>query len=431
MKRVFLLLGVAALGMCAASAANAKIVSISFDGLCDGFDIVVNRTAQIALETGNGCDEGANFGAGTIGKIRGTGRAITFAVNLSPKGGSAYQYVYVVSYPLVTGGTWSNFYTQDGKLVTKVVPAPTPSIMGRGTQQVEHEARRTGYADITVARVRDLKMQVSAYLDRIGVSQPVTTDLNGLRILHRAHLVGIPYENLDVQLGRPVTIELPPTYEKIVENHRGGWCYEMNGLFGWALRELGFDVSRGAGGVMREAMGDFSVGNHLVLHVRLPEGDYLADVGFGDGPIDPFRVAPGEFSDGRFQFALSQPDADWWRLHNRAAGGAKSFDFRLLPADEGLLSEKCRFLQASEASPFVQNLVCQRHTQDGITMLRGRVLRKVTSQTSEERLLENADDLLMTLKTEFDLDVPEAASLWPKILARHAALFGEGTAKPS
>lgn len=132
MKRVFLLLGVAALGMCAASAANAKIVSISFDGLCDGFDIVVNRTAQIALETGNGCDEGANFGAGTIGKIRGTGRAITFAVNLSPKGGSAYQYVYVVSYPLVTGGTWSNFYTQDGKLVTKG---------GSGTYTVNNGAR--------------------------------------------------------------------------------------------------------------------------------------------------------------------------------------------------------------------------------------------------------------------------------------------------
>lgn len=135
MKRVFLLLGMAALGVCAASAANAKIVSISFDGLCDGFDIVVERNAQIALETGNGCDEGANFGAGTIGNIRRTGRAITFAVNLSGKGGSAYQYVYVVSYPLVTGGTWSNFYTQDGKLVTR---GPT------GTYTVNNGPRRAG-----------------------------------------------------------------------------------------------------------------------------------------------------------------------------------------------------------------------------------------------------------------------------------------------
>ncbi|HEY4114970.1 MAG TPA: arylamine N-acetyltransferase [Rhizomicrobium sp.] len=267
-------------------------------------------------------------------------------------------------------------------------------------------------------------MEIAAYLDRIGISGAVQPDLRALRTLHRAHLLAIPYENLDVQLGRPVTTEIAPIYDKIVGRRRGGWYYEMNGLFGWALAELGFDVTRGAGGVMREMMGDFSVGNHLVLHVRLPDGDHLADVGFGDGPIDPFRVQGGEFTDGRFQFALSQPDANWWRLHNHAAGGAKSFDFRLLPADESLLAEKCAFLQTSEASPFVQNLVCQRHTQDGITMLRGRVLRKVTSQATQERTLQDADDLRQTLANEFDLDVPEAAALWPKIVARHDAVFG-------
>jgi N-hydroxyarylamine O-acetyltransferase len=267
-------------------------------------------------------------------------------------------------------------------------------------------------------------MDIAAYLDRIGVSGAVRPDLQGLRTLHRAHLTSIPYENLDVQLRRPVTTEIAQIYHKIVGRHRGGWCYEMNGLFGWALRELGFDVTRGAGGVMREMMGDFSVGNHLVLHLRLPEGDYLADVGFGDGPIEPFHIVPGEFTDGRFQFALSRADADWWRLHNHPAGGAKSFDFQLLPADETSLAEKCRFLQTSEASPFVQNLVCQRHTEDGIVILRGRVLRKVTPQTTQERTLQDADDLLQTLGTEFDLDVPEAVTLWPKVVARHNALFG-------
>ena len=266
-------------------------------------------------------------------------------------------------------------------------------------------------------------MDLQAYLDRIGVAAPVAPDLAGLHTLHRAHLMTIPYENLDVQLGRPVTTDVAPIYDKIVGRHRGGWCYEMNGVFGWALKELGFAVTPGAGGVMREAMGDFSVGNHLVLHVRLPEGDYLADVGFGDGPIEPIRIVPGEFSDGRFSFALSQPDPEWWRVHNHPHGGAASFDFRLRPADERLLAEKCRFLQTSETSPFVQNLVCQRHTKGGITILRGRVLRNVTPQGTDERLLEHADDLLAVLGTVFDLDVPEAAGLWPKIVSRHEALF--------
>jgi hypothetical protein len=113
MKAAFLM--GAALAMCMGHAALAKTISISFDGLCDGMDIIVDTADSTALETGNGCDEGANFGAGTIGKIKHTGKAITFGVNLSAKGGSGYQYIYVISYPLVTGATWSNFYTTDGK----------------------------------------------------------------------------------------------------------------------------------------------------------------------------------------------------------------------------------------------------------------------------------------------------------------------------
>ena len=274
-------------------------------------------------------------------------------------------------------------------------------------------------------------MDVQAYLSRVGVDTPVSPDLAGLCTLHRAHLHAIAYENLDVQLGRLVTTAIEPIYEKIVEQRRGGWCYEMNGLLGWALDELGFDVTRCAGGVMREAMGDFAVGNHLVLRVNLPEGTYLADVGFGDGPLDPIRVVPGDFTDGRFQFGLSQHDDEWWRFHNHPFGGAKSFDFRLIRASEDLLAKKCAFLQTAEQSPFVQNLVCQRHTPDGLTILRGRVLRLVTPEAQQEILLNSSDELLHVLDEEFALDVPEAALLWPKIVERHAALFGQTLANES
>lgn len=178
---------------------------------------------------------------------------------------------------------------------------------------------------------------------------------------------------------------------------------------------------------MREAMGDFNVGNHLVLRVAVPEGIYLADVGFGDGPLDPIRIAPGDFTDGRFKFSLSQPEGDWWRFHNHLSGGATSFDFRLHPASEDLLSEKCTFLQTAEQSPFVQNLVCQRHTPEGLTILRGRTLRKIRPDGQQERLLESAAELLSVLDDEFGLHVPEAARLWPKIVERHAALFGDNT----
>jgi N-hydroxyarylamine O-acetyltransferase len=269
-------------------------------------------------------------------------------------------------------------------------------------------------------------MNIEAYLARIGLREPVEPDLEGLRALHRAHLLAIPYENLDVQLGRPVTIARPPIFDKIVTRRRGGWCYEMNGLLGWALGELGFKVTRATGAVMREAAGEVNAGNHLVLKVELDDGLYLADVGFGDGPLEPIRVTEGAFSDGRFDFALSRADGDWWRFHNQPLGGAESFDFHLEPADEALLAEKCAFLQTSEASPFVQNLVCQRHTENGVSILRGRVLKSVTPNGAAERLVESEREWIAVLGDVFALDVPEAATLWPKICARHEALFSGG-----
>ena len=271
-------------------------------------------------------------------------------------------------------------------------------------------------------------MDLDAYLARIGLDYRPPATLEGLRTLHRAHLTAIPYENLDVQLGRPVTIERPAIYDKIVGRRRGGWCYEMNGILGWALSELGFAVSRATGAVMRESIGEAAEGNHLVLKVALEEGVYLADVGFGDGPRDPIRVAAGAFTAHGFEFGLSRVDPQWWRLANDPRGGAKSFDFNLSPADEALFAEKCAFLQTAPGSPFVQNLVAQRHTAEGLVILRGRTIRRLTPTSLDERTIESEAELVATLKDVFALDVPEAGTLWPKICARHAEVLAQRAA---
>jgi N-hydroxyarylamine O-acetyltransferase len=268
-------------------------------------------------------------------------------------------------------------------------------------------------------------MKIDSYLDRICYSGPIRANLATLSALHHAHLRAIPYENLDVQLGCPVTIERPAIFDKIVTRRRGGWCYEMNGLFGWVLAELGFNVTRSAGAVMREQRGEEATGNHLVLKVELEEGTYLADVGFGDGPFDPIRVAPGPFISNGFDFALSRQDGGWWRLHNHRGGGAASFDFDLAPADERHLAERCFWLQASPESPFVQNAVLQRHVADGLWLMRGRVLRKLTPQEHKDYLVENAPEYVGVLDEVFGLKLPEAAELWPKICARHDEIAAE------
>src|SRR5436305_7150802 len=118
-------------------------------------------------------------------------------------------------------------------------------------------------------------MELSAYLERIVHAGPVAPDVATLKALHRAHLTAIPYENLDVQLGRPLTTDPAAAYDKIVRRGRGGWCYEMNGLFGAMLEEIGFSVTRMAGAANRELLGDVVIGNHLVLGVEIEGATWI------------------------------------------------------------------------------------------------------------------------------------------------------------
>jgi len=268
-------------------------------------------------------------------------------------------------------------------------------------------------------------MNLDAYLKRIAYDGPLRRDFATLKALHRAHLRAIPYENLDIQFGRMVTPDPAAAFEKIVTRKRGGWCYEMNGLFGLVLQELGFAVTRSAGAVLRSERGDEAIGNHLVLKVELEAGVALADVGFGDGPIDPILVAAGAFVSHGFGFGLTQDENGWWRLHNHRGGGAASFDFNLAPADEALLSERCWWLQTAADSPFVQNAVLQRHIAEGMWQMRGRVLRKTTPANQSDYVIGDAREYVSVLAEAFNLHLPEAADLWPRICARHDQIAAE------
>lgn len=149
---------------------------------------------------------------------------------------------------------------------------------------------------------------LEAYLQRIHFSGEPRPDLETLTAIHRQHLLTIPYENIDVQLQVPVDLDIERIFTKLVVNQRGGWCYEMNGLLGWALQEIGFDVRRVNGGVARSLRGDDALGNHLVLLVSLDQ-PYIADVGFGDGVLDPIPLVQGPVLQRGFKFELEHlPD---------------------------------------------------------------------------------------------------------------------------
>ena len=265
-------------------------------------------------------------------------------------------------------------------------------------------------------------MNLQAYLDRIKFDGPATADLDTLQRMHRGHVENIPYENLDVQLGRPISRKPEAIFDKLVTRRRGGWCYEMNGLFSWALDEIGFRHTRMAGGVMRAVRGDWSTGNHLVLCVDLEE-PYLADVGFGDGLIEPVPIAAGPIDQRFLRFSLEDLGQGWWRFHNDPRGGAPSFDFEMKRGDEALLDEKCAWLQSHPDSIFVQNAVVQRYLPDRFALMRGRVLKTIDAGAVHSSEIGSADEYVATLENVFGLTLSEARDVWPKIEERHRQLF--------
>jgi N-hydroxyarylamine O-acetyltransferase len=263
---------------------------------------------------------------------------------------------------------------------------------------------------------------LAAYLERIGFYGVARPDLQTLGDLQRAHVRTVPFENLDVQLRRPVTLDFDACFDKIVERRCGGWCFELNGVLSWALREIGFDVMRMSAGVWRERLGDSQLGNHLCLLVRIGR-PYLVDVGFGGSLSQPLPLEVSTHHQSPYDLTLSDAGDGYWRFAECAHGEPFSFDFRAAPADEAGFALHCARLQTSPDSPFVQNLVAQRRMGDSHVVLRGRVLTTLRDSGEEKVELASADELVATLRDRFELNVPEAATLWPAICARHDALF--------
>ena len=266
-------------------------------------------------------------------------------------------------------------------------------------------------------------MNLDAYFQRIGFTDDARPDRPTLEALMRAHLLSVPFENLDQQLRRPVTTLVKDAYSKIVERSRGGWCFEMNGLFAWALTEIGFTVHSLAAHVMRDGLPTRdSPATHKLLLVECGE-PLIVDVGFGGGLFAPVPLAPVEEAQRPYQIGITQEDEGYWRFTEQANGSSTSFDFRDDPVAGTYFDETSERLQTDENSAFRRTLTAQRRFADRHLVLRGRLLNIIREGETVERLIPSAGALVSCLREDFGLDMPEVAGLWPQIEARHRALF--------
>ena len=269
--------------------------------------------------------------------------------------------------------------------------------------------------------------QLDRYFARIGYRGPRDATLATLRALHRAHLLAIPYENLDIHLGRQITLDPEVTFTKLVDERRGGWCFEMNGLFGRVLETLDFDIRYLSGAVGRATSGWRAQGNHLVLLVRL-DRPWIADVGFGDGFLTPLPLEPGTYSQGFLEYRVAR-DGPRWRVHSHEFGGAEGFDFTLTARTLDQFGMQCRELQTSPESSFVKATVCERFVSNGLVMLRGAVLREVRAGSVTTHTVQDACEFDRVLRERFDLAIPGVAALWPSVWARHLQWQAEQAAQ--
>jgi N-hydroxyarylamine O-acetyltransferase len=266
-------------------------------------------------------------------------------------------------------------------------------------------------------------MDLQAYLDRIGYSGIAEPTLNCLKAIHRLQAFTIPYENLDIQLGRRVDRDRQRIFDKVVLRHRGGWCYETHELLHWALVTIGFDARLVTAGIHRREFGDAKIGNHTAILVTLDK-IYLADLGLGDGIRDPIPLLEGAYIQGKLTFRLERIESGYWRFLNHAFAYPTNFDFRDEPLDAARIDRMAEEFQTSAESIFVQNLACQIMQPESVTCLTGRVLRQKTAEGTTKKLVK-VSEFEQVLADIFGIRDEEAASVWPRIEERHRQLFGE------
>jgi N-hydroxyarylamine O-acetyltransferase len=276
--------------------------------------------------------------------------------------------------------------------------------------------------------------QLAAYLKRVGIRAPRRPTLHALRRIHRAHIDAMPYENLDIQLGRPIRLDADSLFAKLVESGRGGYCYEHNGTLAHALEAMGFDVRRVLGGVARETEGDGNWWNHMPLVVRFPNGDkYLADAGIGTGFRDPLPIRNGSYRVGPFNFGVWSLGDNEWRCSIDPRVTNLTFDFTLDRREVAEFEPKCAELSTSPESPFVKTLTVQNPGETDIWVLRARTLTVHDPKLPEgksARTVEDPADFAALLRGRFNLTLSDAEiqTLWAKALEQHDRKLAEDAA---
>ncbi|HTN77763.1 MAG TPA: arylamine N-acetyltransferase [Pirellulaceae bacterium] len=250
-------------------------------------------------------------------------------------------------------------------------------------------------------------VDLDAYFARIGYTGAREPTLANLQAIHLAHATQVPFENLDILLGKSIKIDLPSLQQKIVQQRRGGYCFEQNLLLAAVLEQLGFRVTRLSARV-RFMVQHVLPRTHTVLKVEIDGQSWLADVGFGGwGLLQPIALQTEELQrQFLWQYRLRR-EGDYWVLSAPVPETwIDLYAFTMEPHLPVDYEPANWFVSTHPDSIFVRGIIAQRALPEERWLLRGHELTVVRAGGQESRILAGNDELLSVLAKRFLLDFP-------------------------
>lgn len=251
--------------------------------------------------------------------------------------------------------------------------------------------------------------EIDAYLSRIGYDGPRDPTPATLRALHRAHVYSVPFENLDIHLGRPIPVAVAPAFDKVVGARRGGYCYELNPLFHALLTALGFEVTICSARMMLRDDGHLF--DHVTLIVRLDGADWLADVGNGrqSPPMPLAHGAAADWGDGTGRFRIERRGAEYVVLGSRGQGAFETiYGFAPKARELHQFEDRSCWTQSSPDSIFTKAPLCTLPIAGGRVTVSGLNLIRTTGEAVETRRMTTAERAAL-LRDRFGIDLGNTA----------------------
>jgi len=229
--------------------------------------------------------------------------------------------------------------------------------------------------------------------------------LQVLKKLQKTHLLNVPFENLDIIAKIPIELNIEKLYAKIVKNNRGGFCYELNGLFFQLLKNIGFEVKMVSARVYNKTENYGAEYDHMVIITRIKKDDYLCDVGFGEFAFAPLKIEVNTIQqDKRGLFRIEEYNSKYLQVSkNDTDKWIPEYIFSLQSRELKEYEEMCNYHQTSPDSHFTWKRMCTLPTENGRITITGNTLKISEENKYTEQNIENEMKFKKILKNNFNI----------------------------